>query len=169
MGSILRHGSEDQKQKWLPQIADGLRLQVLSSSGLICNCSFSFTKFILLNNLKSIALSTMVALIGSLCIYRPCPLRFGVQAFGVSEPNNGTDTLSLETKAVKVDGGYKINGQKIWTSRALQSDLMILLARTGGSNTKRSRVGLDNSIPLNPQIKSVCYTSSLNGTLRYKC
>lgn len=89
MGSILRHGSEEQKSTWLPQIASGLRLQ----------------------------------------------------AFGVSEPNNGTDTLSLETKAVydSTKGGYIVNGQKIWTSRALQSDLMVLLARTGDSDTKRSK------------------------------
>eukprot|EP00041_Stephanoeca_diplocostata_P030865 m.943869 g.943869 ORF g.943869 m.943869 type:complete len:443 (-) comp23841_c0_seq2:251-1579(-) len=91
MGTILRHGSDAQKNQWLPQIASGLRLQ----------------------------------------------------AFGVSEPNNGTDTLSLETKAVytKQDGsaGYQINGQKIWTSRARQSDLMILLARTGTDDVQRSK------------------------------
>eukprot|EP00038_Savillea_parva_P028158 m.63544 g.63544 ORF g.63544 m.63544 type:complete len:448 (+) comp8158_c1_seq2:1600-2943(+) len=89
MGSILRHGTEDQKSTWLPQIASGLRLQ----------------------------------------------------AFGVSEPNNGTDTLSLETRAVaSPDGnGYVINGQKIWTSRARQSDLMLLLARTGDAGVKRSK------------------------------
>ena len=47
-------------------------------------------------------------------------LCIATQAFGVSEPNNGTDTLSLETKAVRApsDDGYVINGQKIWTSRA---------------------------------------------------
>lgn len=89
MGTILRHGNEEQKQTWLPQISGGLRLQ----------------------------------------------------AFGVSEPNNGTDTLSLETKAVRApdDKGYIVNGQKIWTSRARQSDLMILLARTGDESTKRSK------------------------------
>ncbi len=54
-----------------------------------------------------------------------------MQAFGVTEPTSGTDTLSLRTTAVK-DGnaGYVVNGQKIWTSRAEQSDLMLLLART---------------------------------------
>lgn len=90
MGTILRHGSEEQRQKWLPQIASGLKLQ----------------------------------------------------AFGVSEPNNGTDTLSLETKAVQEEGtgDYIINGQKIWTSRARQSDMMILLARTSSDPaTKRSK------------------------------
>src|SRR5262245_23091926 len=54
-----------------------------------------------------------------------------LQAFGVTEPTSGTDTLSLRTTAVR-DGnaGYVVNGQKIWTSRAEYSDLMLLLART---------------------------------------
>ena len=80
MGTVLRHGSEDQKKKFLPKIASGeLRLQ----------------------------------------------------AFGVSEPSSGTDTLSLRTTAVKKGNHkYVINGQKIWTSRAEHSDLMLLLART---------------------------------------
>ncbi len=80
MGTILRHGSDAQKQAYLPKIASGeLRLQ----------------------------------------------------AFGVTEPTSGTDTLSLRTTA-KRDGNdhYVINGQKIWTSRAEHSDLMLLLART---------------------------------------
>jgi len=80
MGSVLRHGSEAQKQAYLPGIASGeLRLQ----------------------------------------------------AFGVTEPTSGTDTLGLRTTAVK-DGNdsYIVNGQKIWTSRAEHSDLMLLLART---------------------------------------
>ena len=80
MGTLLRHGSDAQKQKWLPKVASGeLRLQ----------------------------------------------------AFGVTEPTSGTDTSSLKTFA-KRDGndGYVVNGQKIWTSRAEHSDLMILLART---------------------------------------
>jgi len=80
MGTLLRHGSAEQKQKWLPGIAAGtLRLQ----------------------------------------------------AFGVTEPTSGTDTLSLRTMARK-DGNdrYVVNGQKIWTSRAEYSDLMLLLART---------------------------------------
>mmetsp|Transcript_19022 Transcript_19022/g.31125 ORF Transcript_19022/g.31125 Transcript_19022/m.31125 type:complete len:411 (+) Transcript_19022:54-1286(+) len=90
MGTILRYGSEEQKQEYLPKIARGeLRLQ----------------------------------------------------AFGVSEPNSGTDTLSLETIARPhvQDGveGYMINGTKLWTSRAEHSDLMLLLARTGDSNTPR--------------------------------
>lgn len=53
-----------------------------------------------------------------------------LQAFGVSEPNSGTDTLSLETVAVKDGDDYVISGQKMWTSRAEYSDAMLLLART---------------------------------------
>ena len=54
-----------------------------------------------------------------------------LQAFGVTEPTSGTDTLSLRTTAVKDgDDSYIVNGQKIWTSRAEHSDLMLLLART---------------------------------------
>ena len=79
MGTVLRHGSELQKKKYLPKIADGtLRLQ----------------------------------------------------AFGVTEPTSGTDTTSLRTTAIKDGAEYIINGQKIWTSRAEHSDLMLLLART---------------------------------------
>jgi alkylation response protein AidB-like acyl-CoA dehydrogenase len=79
MGTILRHGSAAQKQRYLPKIASGeLRLQ----------------------------------------------------AFGVTEPTSGTDTLSLRTTARKEGDHYVINGQKIWTSRAEHSDLMLLLART---------------------------------------
>ena len=79
MGTILRHGSHEQKGRWLPKIATGeLRLQ----------------------------------------------------AFGVTEPTSGTDTLNLTTTAVKDGSRYIVNGQKIWTSRAEHSDLMLLLART---------------------------------------
>jgi acyl-CoA dehydrogenase len=79
MGTILRHGSPEQKQRWLPQIAAGtLRLQ----------------------------------------------------AFGVSEPTAGSDTTRIETTAERTGSGYVVRGQKIWTSRALHSDLMLLLART---------------------------------------
>jgi alkylation response protein AidB-like acyl-CoA dehydrogenase len=53
-----------------------------------------------------------------------------LQAFGVTEPTSGTDTLSLRTNATRDGGDYVINGQKIWTSRAQYSDLMLLLART---------------------------------------
>jgi acyl-CoA dehydrogenase len=53
-----------------------------------------------------------------------------LQAFGVTEPTVGSDTTRIQTTAERVDGGYVVRGQKIWTSRALQSDLMLLLART---------------------------------------
>ena len=79
MGTLLRHGSPEQKQKFLPSIARGaLRLQ----------------------------------------------------AFGVTEPTSGTDTLNLRTTAVRDNDHYVVNGQKIWTSRVEHSDLMLLLART---------------------------------------
>lgn len=79
MGTLLRHGSEDQKRRYLPQIASGaLRLQ----------------------------------------------------AFGVTEPTSGSDTTSLRTRAVREGDHYIVTGQKVWTSRALHSDLMLLLART---------------------------------------
>ncbi|MGV6874746.1 acyl-CoA dehydrogenase family protein [Pseudochelatococcus sp. B33] len=79
MGTLLRHGSEDQKRTYLPQIADGsLRLQ----------------------------------------------------AFGVTEPTTGSDTTQLKTRAARDGNHYVINGQKVFTSRALYSDLMLLLART---------------------------------------
>jgi acyl-CoA dehydrogenase len=53
-----------------------------------------------------------------------------LQAFGVTEPTSGTDTLALKTTAKRDGDHYIISGQKIWTSRAAQSDLMLLLART---------------------------------------
>src|SRR5262245_13492289 len=79
MGTLLRHGSEEQKARFLPGIASGdVRLQ----------------------------------------------------AFGITEPTVGSDTTRIQTRAERVEGGYVISGQKIWTSRALHSDLMLLLART---------------------------------------
>ena len=79
MGTLLRHGSEAQKRRYLPKIAAGeLRLQ----------------------------------------------------AFGVTEPSTGTDTTRLKTRAERDGDAYIVRGQKVWTSRALQSDLMLLLART---------------------------------------
>ncbi len=79
MGTVLRHGTDEQKVKYLPHIADGsLRLQ----------------------------------------------------AFGVTEPTSGTDTTALRTTARRDGDRYIVNGQKIWTSRAEHSDLMLLLART---------------------------------------
>ncbi len=53
-----------------------------------------------------------------------------LQAFGVTEPTSGTDTTALRTRAVRDGDSYVINGQKVWTSRALYSDLLLLLART---------------------------------------
>jgi alkylation response protein AidB-like acyl-CoA dehydrogenase len=53
-----------------------------------------------------------------------------LQAFGVTEPTSGSDTGSLKTFAVRDGDHYVVNGQKVWTSRALHSDLMLLLART---------------------------------------
>ena len=86
MGTILRHGSDRQKQQYLPKIATGeLRLQ----------------------------------------------------AFGVTEPTSGTDTTSLRTFAKREGDHYVVNGQKVWTSRAEHSDLMLLLART----TPREQTG----------------------------
>ncbi|MDB5563525.1 MAG: acyl-CoA dehydrogenase [Tardiphaga sp.] len=79
MGTLLRHGSEQQKRKYLPEIASG---------------------------------------------------RLRLQAFGVTEPNTGSDTTQLKTRADRQGDHYIINGQKVWTSRALHSDLMLLLART---------------------------------------
>jgi acyl-CoA dehydrogenase len=92
MGTVLRHGSAEQKAKYLPQIAAGtLRLQ----------------------------------------------------AFGVTEPTTGTDTTKLKTRAVRDGDHYVVNGQKIWTSRALYSDLMLLLARTTPlEEVKRKTEGL---------------------------
>jgi acyl-CoA dehydrogenase len=79
MGTLLRHGTEAQKQAYLPAIARGeLRLQ----------------------------------------------------AFGVTEPDAGSDTTRIRTRAVRVGDRYVIDGQKIWTSRVAHSDLMLLLART---------------------------------------
>ena len=80
MGTVLRHGTEQQKRSYLPQIASGaLRLQ----------------------------------------------------AFGVTEPGSGSNTLALRTTAVlQGNATYLVNGQKVWTSRAEYSDLMLLLART---------------------------------------
>jgi acyl-CoA dehydrogenase len=56
--------------------------------------------------------------------------RLRLQAFGVTEPNTGSDTTQLKTRAERHGDHYIINGQKVWTSRALHSDLMLLLART---------------------------------------
>jgi acyl-CoA dehydrogenase len=79
MGTVLRHGSDEQKRRYLPQIAAG---------------------------------------------------KLRLQAFGITEPTTGSDTTQLKTRAVKTESGYRLNGQKVWTSRALHSDLMLVLART---------------------------------------
>ncbi len=79
MGTLLRHGSEAQKRKWLPEVASG---------------------------------------------------KLRLQAFGVTEPGAGTETTAITTRAERRGETYVINGQKVWTSRAEHSDLMILLART---------------------------------------
>jgi acyl-CoA dehydrogenase len=79
MGTLLRHGSERQKQQYLPEIAAG---------------------------------------------------RLRLQAFGVTEPTTGSDTTSLKTRAIRQGNYYAVTGQKVWTSRALHSDMMLLLART---------------------------------------
>ncbi|MBK6800649.1 MAG: acyl-CoA/acyl-ACP dehydrogenase [Novosphingobium sp.] len=62
-----------------------------------------------------------------------------LQAFGVSEPTSGTDTLSLRTVAVRDGDEYVVNGQKMWTSRAEYSDLMLLLARTTPRDQVKSK------------------------------
>ncbi|OOY14476.1 acyl-CoA dehydrogenase family protein [Thioclava sp. DLFJ4-1] len=92
MNTLVRHGSEEQRQKYLPKIASGeLRLQ----------------------------------------------------SMGVTEPTTGTDTTQLKTTAIKKDGRYVVNGQKVWISRVQHSDLMILLARTMPlSEVKKKSEGL---------------------------
>jgi acyl-CoA dehydrogenase len=64
-----------------------------------------------------------------------------LQAFGVTEPTSGSDTLNLRTTAVREGDYYIINGQKIWTSRAEHSDLLLLLARTTPREQAKSRTG----------------------------
>jgi acyl-CoA dehydrogenase len=92
MGTLLRHGSEEQKQRYLPGIASG-------------------------------------------------EIRF--QAFGVTEPTTGSDTTQLKTRAVREGAHYVVNGQKVWTSRAHKSDLMLLLVRTTPADqVKRRSEGL---------------------------
>ncbi len=58
-------------------------------------------------------------------------------AFGVTEPEAGTDTSRISTKAVRVDGGWEITGQKIWTTKALESEVILILARTSPATTNR--------------------------------
>jgi acyl-CoA dehydrogenase len=63
-----------------------------------------------------------------------------LQAFGVTEPTSGSETLALATTAVRDGDDYVVNGQKIWTSRAEHSDFMILLARTTPRDQIKSRM-----------------------------
>jgi acyl-CoA dehydrogenase len=92
MGTLLRHGSEEQKRRFLPQIASG---------------------------------------------------KLRLQAFGVTEPTTGSDTMKLKTRAVRDGDHYVVHGQKVWTSRALHSDLMLLLVRTTSPDqVKRKTDGL---------------------------
>src|SRR5262245_61539609 len=62
-----------------------------------------------------------------------------LQAFGVTEPNSGSDTTKLQTTAVRKGDRYVVNGRKIFISRALQSDLMLLLARTTPADQVRRK------------------------------
>jgi len=62
-----------------------------------------------------------------------------LQAFGVTEPNSGSDTTKLQTTAVRKGDRYVVNGRKIFISRALQSDLMLLLARTTSADQVRRK------------------------------
>ncbi len=62
-----------------------------------------------------------------------------LQAFGVTEPTTGSDTTQLKTRAVRDGNDYVVNGQKVWTSRALKSDLMLLLARTTPADQVKKR------------------------------
>jgi acyl-CoA dehydrogenase len=62
-----------------------------------------------------------------------------LQAFGVTEPNSGSDTTKLQTTAIKKGDRYIVNGQKMFISRVLQSDLMLLLARTTPVDRSRRR------------------------------
>jgi alkylation response protein AidB-like acyl-CoA dehydrogenase len=62
-----------------------------------------------------------------------------LQAFGVTEPTSGSDTLNLRTTAVREGDHYIVNGQKIWTSRAEHSDLLLLIARTTPREAAKTR------------------------------
>jgi len=65
--------------------------------------------------------------------------RLRLQAFGVTEPTTGSDTTQLKTRAVRDGDSYVVNGQKVWTSRALHSDMMLLLARTTAADQVKKR------------------------------
>jgi alkylation response protein AidB-like acyl-CoA dehydrogenase len=94
-----------------------------------------------------------------------------LQAFAVTEPTSGTDTLSLQTKAVRHGDNYVVNGQKVWISRVAHSDLMVLLARTTSLEEVKKRTdglsvflvdlreAVGNGISMNP-IRSMMNHSS---------
>ncbi len=65
-----------------------------------------------------------------------------LQAFGVTEPSAGTDTSSIRTNAVRKGDRWVVNGQKVWTSRAEHSDLMLLLARTTARDAAKRTEGM---------------------------
>ena len=75
----------------------------------------------------------------AMCLPKVASGELRLQAFGVTEPTSGTDTLALKTTAKRDGDDYIINGQKLWTSRAEHSDLMILLARTTPREEAASR------------------------------
>ena len=76
-----------------------------------------------------------------------------LQAFGVTEPTTGSDTTKLKTRAVRDGDHYVINGQKVWTSRALHSDLMLLLARTTPlDQVKKKTDGLSVFLRRHPRV-----------------
>ncbi len=65
--------------------------------------------------------------------------RIRLQAFGVTEPTTGSDTTQLKTRAVRDGDSYLVTGQKVWTSRAMHSDMMLLLARTAPADKVKKR------------------------------
>ncbi len=72
------------------------------------------------------------------------PITRGESSFciGMSEPNSGSDLASIRTRGEKIDGGWRINGQKIWTSKAHTADYMIALVRTQPQDTSNRHAGL---------------------------
>ena len=68
-------------------------------------------------------------------------------AFGVTEPTAGVDTSRIKTKAEKVDGGWVVNGQKVWISNAQNARKILLLARTSARNEDKPLDGMTLSSP----------------------
>ncbi|PQM61734.1 MAG: acyl-CoA dehydrogenase, partial [Rhodobacteraceae bacterium] len=91
-----------------------------------------------------------------------------LQAFGVTEPNSGTDTLALSTTAKLIDNSYVVNGQKIWTSRAEHSDLLLLLARTTQKESVKNKTDglsvfiVDMSTVLNKSLRIKRISTMIN-------